>query len=182
MTKNGVQRRRTMSVALSAMLAAAILSAPLSAQAPARPPAAAPADPAAEQQAVLAAVQAFFDTMAAKDVTGARRVLMPEGRFSSVRERDGQTSIRSFTSEEYLKDLPGMKQSPRERMWDPDVRVRGRIATVWAPYDFWMDGAFSHCGIDIFNLIQTTEGWKLDGGLYTVESTCPPSPLGPLKQ
>lgn len=35
----------------------------------------------AEREAVLAVVQAFFDTMAAKDVPGAERVLIPEGRF-----------------------------------------------------------------------------------------------------
>ena len=50
------------------------------------------------------------------------------------------------------------------------------------PYDFWIDGKFSHCGIDAFDLIKTEEGWKLAGGVYTIESKCEPSPLGPLKQ
>jgi len=53
---------------------------------------------------------------------------------------------------------------------------------VWAPYDFWRDGKFSHCGVDAFDLIKTDEGWKIAGGGYTLESKCEPSPLGPLKQ
>ena len=60
--------------------------------------------------------------------------------------------------------------------------VHGLIATVWAPYDFWIDGKLSHCGIDAFDLIKTEDGWKIAGGVYTVESNCAPSPLGPLKQ
>ena len=55
----------------------------------------------------------------------------------------------------------------RERIWNPEVRVNGLIATVWAPYDFWIDGKFSHCGVDQFDLIKTEEGWKIAGGVYT---------------
>jgi hypothetical protein len=131
---------------------------------------------------VLGVVQAFFDTMAAKDVDGARRIVLPEGRFYAVGQQDGKPRIRSFTNEEYLKDLPGMKGNVRERMWNPEVRIRGSIASVWTPYDFWRDGKLSHCGVDAFDLIKTPEGWRIAGGTYTVESNCEPSPLGPLKQ
>lgn len=135
-----------------------------------------------ERKAVLAVVQAFFDTMAAKDVEGARRTVVPEGRFHSVREVEGKQVIRTFTNQEYLDGLPRERQRERERMWNPEVRVHGDIATVWTPYDFWIDGEFSHCGIDSFHLIRSAEGWKVAGGLYTVERSCEPSLLGPLEK
>ena len=135
-----------------------------------------------DKTAVLATVQAFFDTMASRDVEGARRVLMPEVRFYSTREQDGQTAVRASAVEDYLKALGGRKQDNRERIWNPEVRVHGPIASVWTPYDFWVDGKFSHCGIDIFDLVKTPDGWKISGLTYTVERTgCAPSPLGPLK-
>ena len=137
---------------------------------------------AAEREAVLKTVQAFFDTMAAKDVEGARTILQPQGRFHAMRMRDGKPVVRAFSNEEYFADLKASKQAMRERMWNPEVRIHGLIATVWTPYDFWIDGKFSHCGIDAFDLIKTEEGWKIAGGAYTVESKCEPSPLGPLKQ
>jgi len=135
-----------------------------------------------EKDAVLKAVQIFFDTMAAKDVEGARAILQPQGRFSAMRMRDGKPDVRAFSNEEYFADLQASKQKMRERIWNPDVRINGLIATVWAPYDFWIDGKLSHCGIDAFDLIKTEEGWKIAGGVYTVESNCAPSPLGPPKQ
>lgn len=135
-----------------------------------------------DKTAVLATVQAFFDTMASRDVEGARRVLMPEGRFYSTRDQDGQIAVRASAVEDYLKTLAGRKPDNRERIWSPDVRVHGPIASVWTPYDFWADRKFSHCGIDIFDLVKTAEGWKISGLTYTVERTgCAPSPLGPLK-
>jgi hypothetical protein len=133
----------------------------------------------ADRDQVLKTVQAFFDTMTAKDVDGARKILMPQGRFHAVRMRDG--NIRSFSNEEYFADLQAAKRTMRERIWNPEVRVRGAIATVWTPYDFWIDGKYSHCGIDAFDLVKTEEGWKIAGGSYTLEEKCEPSPLGPLK-
>ena len=127
-------------------------------------------------------VQAFFDTMTANDVEGARQVLQPQGRFHAMRVRDGKPDVRAFSNEEYFADLQAAsKQKMRERIWNPDVRIHGLIATVTAPYDFWIDGKLSHCGTDVFDLIKTEEGWKIAGGVYSIESKCAPSPLGPLK-
>jgi hypothetical protein len=136
----------------------------------------------AERDAVMKAVQAFFDTMTARDVEGARAILQPQGRFHAMRIRDGKPDVRAFSNEEYFADLQASKQRMRERTWNAEVTVHGLIATFRAPYDFWIDGKFSHCGVDAFDLIKTEEGWKVAGGVYTVETSCAPSPLGPLKQ
>ena len=137
----------------------------------------------ADRKSALAVVQALFDAMAAKDVEATRRITMPEARFYAVGEKDGKPRIvRTFTTDDHLKDLAAAKSSLRERMWNPEVRVRGFIASVWTPYDFWVDGKFSHCGIDVFDLIKTEEGWRIAGGVFTVDPKCEPSPLGPLKQ
>ena len=135
-----------------------------------------------EKDEVLKTVQAFFDTMAAKDVDGARAILQPQGRFHAMRMRDGKPDVRTFSNEEYFADLQASKQRMLERIWNPEVRISGLVATVWAPYDFWIDGKLSHCGTDAFDLIKTQDGWKIAGGVYTLESNCAPSPLGPPKQ
>jgi len=137
---------------------------------------------AGDRAAVLAAVETFFASMTARDAEAARSVLEPRGRFFSVRAApDGTRSVRSFTNQEYLDGLADGAVDQRERMWDVQVRVQGDIATVWAPYDFHQDGAFSHCGVDAFDLIRTGEGWKITGGVYTVQAEgCTPSPLGPI--
>ena len=119
--------------------------------------------------------------MTARDVEGARQVLQPQGRFHAMRMKDGKPDVRAFANEEYLADLQASKQRMQERIWNADVRVNGLVATVTAPYDFWIDGKFSHCGTDSFDLIKTEEGWKIAGGVYTVEQKCAPSPLGPPK-
>lgn len=135
----------------------------------------------AERAEIIATVQKFFDTMATKDVAGARTVLMPEGRLFRRRVPSGE--IGSISNGDYLERLPTQKQAQRERFWNPEIKIQDGIATMWTPYDFWIDGKFSHCGIDVFDFVKTADGWKISGGVYTVQRDgCPPSPLGPLKQ
>ena len=135
-----------------------------------------------DRDAVLETVRIFFDTMTARDVEGARKVMVAEGRFFAMDMRKPKSDLQSFSNEEYFARLQKSKYTSRERIWNPEVRVRGLIATVWAPYDLWVDGKYSHCGVDAFDLIKTEEGWKIAGGAFTMEATCEPSPLGPLKQ
>ncbi len=144
------------------------------------PPVPAPRSP--DEEEVLAAVQRFFDTMPARDVEGARSVLDPEGDFVSVRrDETGHRVVRRAPNADYLERLPALNETYLERLWNAEVRIHGPIATVWAPYDFYIDDQFSHCGVDAFQLLKTDDGWMITGGIYTVEQEgCPESPLGPL--
>ena len=57
----------------------------------------------------------------------------------------------------------------------------GSMAVVWAPYDFYRGGNFSHCGVDNFELVKIDGKWRISGVLFTVEKEgCPTSPPGPL--
>lgn len=136
-----------------------------------------------EREAVLATVQQFLDAMAERNAEKARPVVFPEGRFFSIRHKDGAPVIRSFTIEEDIGKWATLDEAYLERIWNAEVRIHGNLATVWTPYDFHRDGRFSHCGIDAFDLLKTADGWKLTGGVYTVETeSCPECPLGPLAE
>ena len=130
--------------------------------------------------AVGGAVQQFFDTMAAKAVEGAAAVLAPAGQFFSTRTIDREKVVRRSTNRDFLERLASSKDEWLERMWEPEVRIRGDVATIWAPYDFFVNGQYSHCCYDAFQLMKIDGRWMITGGSYTVEvAGCEPSPLGP---
>ncbi|MDG1509236.1 MAG: hypothetical protein P8Q53_05605 [Flavobacteriaceae bacterium] len=60
----------------------------------------------------------------------------------------------------------------RERYWDAKVLTDGFIASVWAPYDFYLKGSFSHCGVDLFYLVKTDKVWKIAHFGYTRNKNC----------
>ena len=55
-----------------------------------------------DRDAVLETVQIFFDTMTARDVEGARKVLVPEGRFYAMDMRKPKSDPQSFSNEQYF--------------------------------------------------------------------------------
>jgi hypothetical protein len=142
-------------------------------------PALAQSPPDGEQAAIVAVVQGLFDSMAARDAQKALSLVVADGQLTAVRSTDGVATPRNRTLEAFANALPTQKGAMLERMWNPDVRVSGAIATLTTRYDFHLDGKFTHCGTDIFTLAKTASGWKITGGIYTVEPTgCEPSPLG----
>ena len=88
--------------------------------------------------------------------------------------------IRFQTDVQFLSGLSRGSERLLERMWAPKALLYGTLAEVHAPYDFHIDGRFSHCGTDIFTFMRTAEGWRVVGIQYTTQRTgCAPSPLGP---
>lgn len=47
--------------------------------------------------------------------------------------------------------------------------IRGGIAVVRAPYEFWVDGETSHCGVDVFDFVKTDGRWLVSNSMWTVE-------------
>jgi len=125
-----------------------------------------------EQEAVLETVQRFFDSMASRDTIMAHQALLVDGKSFSTAETQDGVRISGFSHRDYLDGLATGTDQWLENMWDAEVRVRGTIATVWAPYQFRINGEFSHCGVDAFSLVKTEDGWRIASIIYTVESEC----------
>lgn len=120
------------------------------------------AQEAAEEQAVLAVVQRLFDGMRAGDSTAVRAVHHPAARLISVGERDGAPVIEIEPLEGFIQAVGTPHEEVwDERMYDTEVRIDGRLATVWTKYDFFLGDTFSHCGVDTFQLYKDADGWKI---------------------
>jgi hypothetical protein len=129
----------------------------------------------AEQQAALAPVNALFDAMVKHDVEASRKLILPGAAFVVVKP-DGTVSMEHDV--DYLDSLAKHKEGLRERIWNVQVTVNDNIAQVWAPYDFHLDGKLTHCGIDVFSMVRTSNGWRIAGISYSTQKTgCKPSPL-----
>jgi hypothetical protein len=138
-------------------------------------------EPTSDQDHEVAGVAyAFLAALSATDAATLSGLLAPQAMIYSVREGPEGPSLRAVTREAFLESLAGEDQEFLERMWNPEVSVQGRVAMVWAPYDFHLNGQFSHCGIDVFTMLMGEEGWQVASITYNVvRDGCSPSPLGP---
>ena len=48
-----------------------------------------------------------------------------------------------------------------ERITNYDIKIDDPLASVWAEYEFYIDGKLSHKGVDAFQLFKSNAGWKI---------------------
>jgi hypothetical protein len=129
---------------------------------------------------VTAVAQEFLEALSATDTATLAGLLAPQAMIFSARDVQDGVALRAVSRESFLEGLGGEEEELLERMWDPTVLVQDRVAMVWTPYDFHLNGEFSHCGIDVFTLLMGENGWQVGSITYNVvRDGCPPSPLGP---
>jgi hypothetical protein len=79
-----------------------------------------------------------------------------------VRNREGKHVLRLEEFPDFIKSI-GQPSSEifTEEIWNLKIQIDGAFAQAWCDYGFYVGKNFSHCGVDAFQLIKTTEGWKI---------------------
>jgi hypothetical protein len=118
---------------------------------------------APETEAIKQTINTFFDGMRRGDSTLVRRTLAPGAVLHSVGSQPGQPATLHVESVNSFLKAVG---SPHTATWDERVQfervlVDATLASVWAPYEFYLGSKFSHCGYDSFQLVKLAEGWKI---------------------
>jgi len=54
-----------------------------------------------------------------------------------------------------------------ERISSYSIQVDGNMANAWTEYEFWLDGKFSHCGVNSFQLFHDNGTWKI---IYLIDT------------
>ncbi len=111
-----------------------------------------------------------------------RAIQLAEGTSLSFRPdpegRPEELEMQISNNEGFLADLKPDGHDYMER-WtgEPTILVRGPIAVIWGEYEFWIDGEFSHCGVDSVDLVKVEGEWKIANFMWTVEKeNCPTAP------
>ena len=131
-----------------------------------------------DERAVLAVVDRLFAAMRTKDSAEMRRLFEPRALLFGMRPRpNGETVIQATPWERFAAFNASDTREWVERSFNPEVRVRGTLATVWAEYDFHFGSTPSHCGVDALQLIKTSAGWRIVSIADTYETAgCPLRP------
>ena len=117
----------------------------------------------ADRTAVLATVQKLFDAMRTRDTVLLAQQFDSTARLLGVATRDGVQSLRLTSPSQFGAAVARAPAADvwNERIFDPEVRIDGPVAQVWAYYTFHRSLTFSHCGIDAFMLVKVGTAWKI---------------------
>lgn len=112
--------------------------------------------------AVKQTIKTLLNAVHKGDSSLARSVLSKDLIFQSLSIKNGETKLETLN----IGDLVGAIGSPHasaldERVVYNAIKVDGDLACVWAPYKFFIGDQFDHCGLDVFQLMRTVDGWKV---------------------
>ena len=117
----------------------------------------------ADRAAVLATVQKVFDAMRTRDTALLRQAFDTSARLAGVSTRGGPLTVRLTAPASFGAAIASAPAGDvwNERIYDPEVRIDGDVAQVWAYYTFHRSKTFSHCGVDAFMLLKVGSEWKI---------------------
>ena len=128
--------------------------------------------------AAIAVADSALAAITRGDVMALTDLMVPEGVMFPTSTRDGLTTYRVRTRE-------AQRRAPMngiiERGFAPQAMVNGGVAMVWYPYDLYVNGAWSHCGVDVFTLVKSSGAWRIASLAWSAEQppTCEKHPSGP---
>jgi hypothetical protein len=131
---------------------------------------------------VLATVRGLFDAMRAGDSARVRASFDPAAALGTARERDGRPVFERDSVGAVVRAVG----TPHADVWDerlyrPEVRVDGPLASVWTEYAFYAGPRFSHCGVDAIQLARTAAGWRIVSLVDTRRRTGCPTERAPAR-
>ncbi len=136
------------------------------------------AQAATPEQEVKAVVDRLFNAMRAADSATVHAVFHPQARLQTTALRQGEPVLRTDSLEAFLRAVG----TPRTEVWDErvsslEVRTDGELATAWMDYAFYLDGRFSHCGVNALQFFRTKDqGWQIIQIIDTRRRECPRIP------
>ncbi len=121
------------------------------------------AKPENQDKAIKAVINRFFEGMEKGDTALLKSSCTPTMVLQTyMADKEGKFQV--YTQE--YADFVAMVSTPSTDQYDERIKFEAihaekSLASVWTPYSFYINGKRSHCGTNSFQLVKTTEGWKI---------------------
>ena len=124
----------------------------------------------AEEIAVRQTIDRFFEGYHARDTALMGTVLGASALLQTVgRSPEGQPVLRSEVMDDFIASIASIPDTVQiqEKLLEYRIQIDGDMAHAWTPYEFFLRGAFHHCGVNSFQLFRDRDGWKI---IYIIDT------------
>ncbi len=117
----------------------------------------------AQESVIRQRIQDMFQGMYRRDTAALRTCFIPAATFYTYAfDSKGHPRAKGEMLIDFLRGVSLIGEARlEERLTGWQCLVDDGIASVWTPYEFYVDGQFTHCGVNSFQLIQVQGEWKI---------------------
>ena len=115
------------------------------------------------EDSIKATINTLFVAMKNGDASLFKTVFSDSAVMQTIiRNKEGQTLVKTENVNDFASFVGQLKKdSADERIRFESIKVDGPLAIAWTPYNFYYNGAFSHCGVNSFQLVRFEGKWKI---------------------
>ena len=119
-------------------------------------------------------IETFFEAFHQKDTTSLKDFFMHDARLTSVQNSKGGVKAKEESVEDFIKAIGSIPDdlSFEERLLGFNVVDASGMTLVLTPYEFYVNGSFSHCGTNVFTLVKKESKWKILALYDTRNKSC----------
>lgn len=116
-----------------------------------------------DEAAVKTAINRLFEGMKKSDTAMIRTTFSSAAILQTIAtSTTGQTQVMTENLDSFLIGISKSHvEVYEERIAFNVVKIDGELATVWAPYKFYVGDRLNHCGVDSFQLVKLNGEWKI---------------------
>lgn len=117
-----------------------------------------------QEKAIKKTITTFFEGLHKGDSSIVNNTLNKKIKLQTTfTNKDGIAILKTETKTQLLKNIASKnpKHTYLEKLLSWNIYIDGNLASVWTPYEFYLNGKFSHCGANSFQLFNNNENGKL---------------------
>jgi hypothetical protein len=116
-----------------------------------------------DEAQVKAIIEQLFDGMRAKNTEMIAASFSSEAIMQTIAPVESGFQVNNGSVSDFVQRIGGtpLETNLDERILEYEIKIDGPMATAWTPYEFYVNGDFSHCGVNSFQLVKLAEGWKI---------------------
>jgi len=113
---------------------------------------------------VKQAVDDFFVGLHKRDTLMFKKSCHPYINMQTIgkdKEQNNKLILENF--QDFMKSIVSIPENIVlfEKLLDYTIQIDGPLAHVWTPYEFYVNGKLSHCGVNSFTLFKEKDTWQI---------------------
>lgn len=123
-----------------------------------------------QNEEIKKTIQIFFEGLHNGDTLLINKAINSSLKLQTIFiNSEGKSILRTETKKAFSETIS--KKEPTtiwlEKLLSYDIQIDGNLASVWTPYEFYLNNNFSHCGVNSFQLFNNNAKLEI---IYIVDT------------
>jgi hypothetical protein len=123
-----------------------------------------------EKNSVKNTIDAFFNGFHNQDSMVIKSTVSPDIIMQTIgTDKEGLSVVKTSEFNKFLRSIVSIPDTTKfqEKLLSYEIKVDGDMANAWTPYEFWINDALSHCGVNSFQLHKQEGVWRI---IYIIDT------------